>query len=215
MSTIPRPLRCLLLVICTCLPLVAAEGFRLGIQVDQSGSDLDSGVVIADVDAAGFAERIGLRAGDVIVAVADKPVTTVENLQEVLAAIEAEERPKVDIRRGAIAMTLGGMDTPPKEEEEDKADLADLIQALNELPERIDQAASEFKRVYPNGEFDIQINVSIKSNSKAKKPLKLMLGEAASQDDTATASTGDTDSATAEDAAEDTGSAEVTPDDEP
>ena len=52
-----------------------------------------------------------------------------------------------------------------------------LIATLNELPDRIDQAASQFKQIYPDGEFNIDITISIKSNTKAKDPLSLSLGE--------------------------------------
>jgi membrane-associated protease RseP (regulator of RpoE activity) len=197
MSTCTHSCRCLLLALMMSIPLFAAGGLRLGIEVDEGGTNLDNGVVIAAVDAAGLAARIGLRSGDVIVGLDDTPIATIEDLQDALAKRPADALPVVDIRRGALAMSLGGATTPPPEAD-DAVDLADLIATLNALPERIDQAASEFKRVYPNGEFDIQISVSIKSNAKAKKPLKLMLGEAAGTADTASASGSDTPTAEVE-----------------
>ncbi len=45
-----------------------------------------------------------------------------------------------------------------------------LATALDELPTRINKAATEFKKVYPDGEFIIDIKISVTSNAK-KKPV--------------------------------------------
>jgi len=44
--------------------------------------------------------------------------------------------------------------------------MAQLATVLEALPEQMQQAADEFKAVYPDGEFEISVTISIKSNAE-------------------------------------------------
>ena len=46
--------------------------------------------------------------------------------------------------------------------------LSELGNSLNALPNRLETVSKEFKKIYPNGVFDVQISIDIRSNKDAK-----------------------------------------------
>jgi membrane-associated protease RseP (regulator of RpoE activity) len=51
--------------------------------------------------------------------------------------------------------------------------MQNLADSLNALPERIDGTAREFKRIYPNGRFQVQIVIDIATDASSTAPLDL------------------------------------------
>ena len=49
--------------------------------------------------------------------------------------------------------------------------LDDIVTQLNTLEKNLPKAAEEFKKQYPNGEFTINISISITSDKTAKNPV--------------------------------------------
>ncbi len=64
------------------------------------GVKADSGVIITGVLQAGPAAQAGMRPGDVIVQVGDKPIRNVSELLTAVAALKPGEAAKFDVRRG-------------------------------------------------------------------------------------------------------------------
>ena len=67
---------------------------------DTFGVKADSGVIITGVLQAGPAAQAGMRPGDVIVQVGDKPIRNVSELLTAVAALKPGEAAKFDVRRG-------------------------------------------------------------------------------------------------------------------
>ena len=65
-----------------------------------------AGVLITGVLQDGPASRGGLRPGDVVVAVAGQPVTSVTQLLNAVAALPPGQPAQVSVQRGSKAMTL-------------------------------------------------------------------------------------------------------------
>lgn len=64
------------------------------------GVKADSGVIITGVLQAGPAAQAGMRPGDVIVQVGDKPIRNVSELLTAVAALKPGEASKFEVRRG-------------------------------------------------------------------------------------------------------------------
>lgn len=70
------------------------------------GVKADSGVIITGVLQAGPAAQAGMRPGDVIVQVGDKPIRNVSELLTAVAALKPGEAAKFDVRRGEDPVEL-------------------------------------------------------------------------------------------------------------
>ncbi|TVR12340.1 MAG: PDZ domain-containing protein [Planctomycetota bacterium] len=60
-----------------------------------------------------------------------------------------------------------------------------LATTLNELPERIEQAAQQFKELYPDGSFTVHIEIDIRTNAKEENPFDISPQQGANDGDTA------------------------------
>ncbi|GDY11953.1 hypothetical protein LBMAG53_08310 [Planctomycetota bacterium] len=172
----------------------------LGAQVEAidaaAGFDGKTGVKVVRVVPASTAEKIGLAVGDVITQIGASAVTSPETYREVLATFKPSEPISVAIFRDGKPKTLTGvLEAPPRprdvftqaeelraeatalKDATDRAklrtDLETYMRLLREFETGLPAAAAEFKRLYPQGTFDIQINVRITSDptSPAQVPL--------------------------------------------
>jgi membrane-associated protease RseP (regulator of RpoE activity) len=83
-------------------------------------------------------------------------------------------RPQVTTISGDLAKLREEMLELRKQQEERKVkelSLADMLKMLKEIEEGMPAAVADFKKQYPNGEFNIQINISIVSDKSAKDPI--------------------------------------------
>ncbi|MEU2058888.1 trypsin-like peptidase domain-containing protein [Streptomyces sp. NPDC013455] len=64
------------------------------------------GVAVVTVRRGGAADRAGLRAGDIVTAVGDRPITTITSLSEALAASEPGRRTSVTYLRDGVEKTV-------------------------------------------------------------------------------------------------------------
>jgi len=86
----------------------ASEGTELGLQLQEITPDLarghglasDKGLIVTDVDPNGLAAEGGIRRGDIIVEVNQKPVDTVKELQQVVASTKKGDMMLFLIKRG-------------------------------------------------------------------------------------------------------------------
>ena len=70
------------------------------------GVKADAGVIITGVLQAGPAAQAGMRPGDVIVQVGDKPIRNVSELLTAVASLKPGEATRFDVRRGDSSLTL-------------------------------------------------------------------------------------------------------------
>ena len=99
--------------------------------------------------------------------------TGTKDASEMLSNI-SELRKEIAEVRGML-MRAGVPTTP---EQDLATTLAELGQTLNALPDRLETVSKEFKKIYPNGVFDVQINIDIRSNKDAgDEALQLGPGE--------------------------------------
>ena len=184
------------------------QGFNrafLGAQVEAidaaAGFDGKAGVKVVRVVPGSTAEKIGLAVGDVITQVGATAVTSPETYRDALAAFPPSDPVSVAVSREGKVLTLSGvLEAPPRprdvftqaeqirneaaaiKETVDRAklrtDLETCLRLLREFETGLPAAAAEFKRLYPQGTFDIQINVRITSDPTA--PAQVPLTPAAS-----------------------------------
>lgn len=75
-----------------------------------------------------------------------------------------------------------------------------LATTLNELPERIEQAAKQFKELYPDGSFTVHIEIDIRTNAKEANPLDISPQKRTDKDQEDSQDTAETDDTEAEEA---------------
>ncbi|NRA37232.1 MAG: PDZ domain-containing protein [Planctomycetes bacterium] len=168
----------------------------LGITIGpQIGMNAD--VVIESVKAKSTAAEMGLKVNDVITQFANEEKTwdirENSDLSSALRTQYAGDKIRISIKRDSKSLTLSGVlkakanlpdvkiDTKSIADGIKKLDtlsgtdssaaliivLHELNQTLEGLPEKIEEAAQQFKKIYPDGEFTFKVEISI--SSKADK----------------------------------------------
>ncbi|MFW5828768.1 MAG: PDZ domain-containing protein [Planctomycetota bacterium] len=179
------------------------ERVFLGMVPDTSASTFDgpSGVIIKRIEDFTTASDMGLQAGDVIISFNDHQIQDVADLKAVLEAQKIGNEATIGyLRDGQPQEASGELRGKLRPQDVDKIkqqlrqarDLAQkagtdtgnfarslryLAIALDELPERVDEAAKQFKRIYPNGTFRVHIDIEIDSHQGTDDALKLEYGE--------------------------------------
>lgn len=180
----------------TAIP-AAATPF-LGVRFDENSVALDQepGMPINEVVAGSTAQLLGLEAGDRLITVNSKPVEKPDDLKAVLGGAKIGDVITVDSsRKGKRTTTTGVLAERPKpaavKKEVDQLaqklaevkelaaaqkrepSLAEILQQLKDIETGLPRAVAAFKKQYPNGDFDIRIQVVITSDRTAANPIEL------------------------------------------
>lgn len=169
----------------------------LGIQVDTSRpqGSFDPGVVVSAVIANSTAETLKIQAGDVITAINDQAIAVMDDLQKALAQAKVGDAISVKLLRKNEPVVVSGKlqakPAPPKspaqQMPEIRSDLEklknrepslaetldSLVRQLEKLEKDLPKAAAAFKKQYPKGEFKLNIEISISSDTTATDPVQL------------------------------------------
>ena len=84
----------------------AVLGVRAGTATDDPGSEVGTGAEIVEVTPDGAAAAAGLREGDVVTAVGDRPVTTSTELTAAVRSARPGEQVTLTVRRGGNTITI-------------------------------------------------------------------------------------------------------------
>jgi serine protease Do len=88
----------------TLLGLGRYESPELGLTVQRGGAV--GGVVVMEVEPDGFADRVGIRHGDIILALWDREIEDVEDFRRAIQDFDPEERVEFRIQRGPTTFEL-------------------------------------------------------------------------------------------------------------
>ncbi len=174
----------------------ATEHPFLGIQV--VADKFDQGVLVSAVLPNSSASGMGIQAGDLIKSINQQTLGSMEDLQKALAGAKVGDTVTVNLERKNDKLTVSGplqaKPPPPKPPAVEIAELSqkvkelgarkdrepslaemldDIVTQLNTLEKNLPKAAEEFKKQYPNGEFTINISITISSDKSAKNPTQL------------------------------------------
>jgi hypothetical protein len=185
-------------------PPQPVEPVHLGIIPDTNAGLLDEtrGVVVKEVEPGNCAADMGLQPGDIITHFNSQPILRVDDLKRALAASRIGNQAVITVKRAQQVLDLTGalrgkfrpaaLEEPRRELERLSqaavragaadpnnlnANLRRLTSALNELPDRIEEAAKEFKKVYPKGEFTLNIELRISTDITKDPATAIKLGE--------------------------------------
>lgn len=179
----------------------------LGVQIDptkvQQRGAFDAGVAVQSVVPGSTAATMGVQGGDLIQVINGHPIASMEDLQHALAPMKVGDPVSVDVLRAGAKKTFTGVlaakPAPPpslaqqlhdlqqeverlRAETRHPPDLAEtlgtLVKELEDLKRDLPQASAAFKQLYPNGEFSVQIAITITSDKTAPHPLVIGNGPA-------------------------------------
>ncbi len=175
-----------------------AQKPMLGIEADAgalSGA-FDPGVKVSSVLADSTAAHMGMLSGDVIQNVNQQPIVSMDDLQKILAPLKLGDAIAVEVLRQGKKQQLSGvmMPKPPppmsigekmRALEKELADLRkradhppdlaesleNLVKELNKLQKELPAATEAFKKLYPNGDFSVKIEINVTSDKSAANPV--------------------------------------------
>ncbi len=170
----------------------------LGVRFDENSIALDQepGMPINEVVVGSTAQTLGLEAGDRLLTVNGKPVEKPDQLKAVLGGAKVGDPITVEFLHAGKRVTANGtLSERPKpaalakevdrlnqklSEVKDLAaaqkrepSLAEILQQLKDIETGLPRAVAAFKKQYPNGDFDIRIQVVITSDRTAANPIEL------------------------------------------
>jgi len=154
------------------------------------------GIQVIEIKPDGTAAALGIEANDRIRSINGLVISESENIRTVLAAAKVGDQVTVEFERAGAVRTatgvllerprpanLAGELTAAKGELEalkslaaskaKEPSLAEILQSLKDLDQRLPKAVAAFKKQYPNGEFDISIKIRITSDKDAKDAIEL------------------------------------------
>jgi hypothetical protein len=163
---------------------------------DTDNFDKPSPLRVTRVTSDSTFDRLGIREGDLISRINDTAVQTVDQFGAASAALKAGDAIKLEIERDGAAQTLSGTaEAPPRprdvasragdvlaqaeevkksaERAATRSNLEDALRLVKELQEGLPEAAKEFKKIYPEGDFDVDIHIKVTSNKKEQAPEEL------------------------------------------
>ena len=176
-------------LICCCTVLFAEQAprpIKMGFSIDKSETNFDElkGLRIAAVQEQSAAATLGLQIEDRIIRVNKQNIDSLETLGTALKTLQYDQEISITvIRKGKEHTCSAKIPAPPSHKTISKRqqELEERLAALDKKPERyslkelliilrqveqdLPAAAKEFKEVYPNGRFHIQINIDIDSDT--------------------------------------------------
>ncbi len=170
----------------------------LGVRFDDENTvilDQEPGIPISDVVAGSTAQSLGIEKGDRLLTLNDKPTERTADIATILAGAKVGDPVKLEyVHNGTKTMAQGALAERPKPatlakdvdrlnqklaEVKDLADsqkreptLAEILQQLKDIEAGLPRAVAAFKKQFPDGEFDIRLQVVITSDKNAKNPVE-------------------------------------------
>jgi membrane-associated protease RseP (regulator of RpoE activity) len=164
--------------------------------------DPDQGLPVTAVVPGCTAANIGVLANDRIKTINGQPLKTMADLQRILAELKLgdtvtielvrkgdkgkEEKKTVSgpVREKLSQRTIGNELAQIREEimkqrmlaegkQKKELSLVDILTQLKELEEKLPAAVAEFKKLYPNGEFNFTVKIEITSDKNAKQVIEV------------------------------------------
>lgn len=175
------------------IPRIPALGLTTS---DHQFDPADPGLPVVDVKPGGTAAVLGLQPGDRLLTINGRPVVKPDDIKTALQGCKVGDPISIEFARQRQKQTVGGTmlerPRPVLVQEElrktqselariqalaaEKAkepSLAEIIQVLKDLDRRLPKAAAEFKKQYPNGEFDVRISIWITSDKTSPDAIEL------------------------------------------
>ena len=155
-----------------------------------------AGLTVVEVRPGGTAAALGIEPNDRIKSINGTPITSIEDVKAILAKAKIGEEVAVEFERGgALRSATGPLMERPRPpnlagelnaakgdlealkklaaEKAKEPSLAEILQSLKDIDQRLPKAVASFKKQYPNGDFDISIRIRITSDKNAKDVIEL------------------------------------------
>jgi membrane-associated protease RseP (regulator of RpoE activity) len=167
------------------------RGGFLGIQLEDGGAfDGTAMPLVTRVTPESGLAKLGVKTGDQIAKIGITEITTAESYRTAYMAFKpGDELSLTIVRDGKTQELVGKVEAPPRprdvlanadqikadaaairtdiEKAKLRADLEDTLRVLTELQKGMPAAAAEFKKVYPNGKFNVSIHIDVSSDPMA------------------------------------------------
>lgn len=181
--------------------VAAAPKPFLGVTVDENAASFDPalGLPVMAVIPGSSAAALGIQAGDRLLSLNGKGLRSQPDLAAALGAVKVgdtvtieltrktgdkdekktvsgaiQERPQVrTLNRDLAALRDEVLQLRGKAEDKKSITLAEVLRQLKEIEANLPAAVADFKKQYPNGEFNISIKIDITSDKNAKQPLEV------------------------------------------
>lgn len=176
----------------------------LGVRFDENAVTIDAepGMPVSEVVRGSTVETLGLEAGDRLLSINGKAMEKTGDVVAALAGSKVGDVVAIEYLRGGQKGTVKG----PLQERPRPATLArevdrlnqklaevkelaeakgreptlgEILQQLRDIEAGLPRAVAAFKKQYPDGEFDIRIQVTIVSDKHAKDPISFSNAQAA------------------------------------
>jgi membrane-associated protease RseP (regulator of RpoE activity) len=169
----------------------------LGLRFDESAVSLDKepGMPISEVVTGSTSQSLGLEAGDRLLTLDGKATERTDDLSVILAGAKVGDAVSIEyVRAGAKALAQGVLAERPKpatiakdvdrlnqklaevrelaEAQKREPSLTEILQQLKDIEAGLPRAVAAFKKQFPDGEFDIRLQVVITSDKHAKNPVE-------------------------------------------
>lgn len=175
----------------------------LGLRFDENAVTIDAepGMPVSEVVRGSTVETLGLEAGDRLLSINGRAMEKTTDVATALAGSKVGDAVAIEYQRGTQKSTVKGPlqerprpATLAKEvdrlnqklaEVKELADakgrepsLGEILQQLKDIEAGLPRAVAAFKKQYPDGEFDIRIQVTIVSDKHAKDPISFSNAQA-------------------------------------
>lgn len=169
----------------------------LGVRFDESAVSLDQepGMPISEVVPGSTAQSMGLEAGDRLLTLNAKATERTDDISVILGGAKVGDAVKFEyLRAGTKTLAQGVLAERPKpatlakdvdrlnqklaevrelaESQKREPTLAEILQQLKDIEAGLPRAVAAFKKQFPDGEFDIRLQVVITSDKNAKNPIE-------------------------------------------
>ena len=169
----------------------------LGLRFDESAVSLDKepGMPISEVVQGSTAQSLGLESGDRLLTLNSKATERTDDLSVILAGAKVGDAVSLEyLRAGTKTLAQGVLAERPKpatlakdvdrlnqklaevrelaESQKREPNLAEILQQLKDIEAGLPRAVAAFKKQFPDGEFDIRLQVVITSDKNAKNPVE-------------------------------------------
>jgi hypothetical protein len=169
----------------------------LGVRFDESAVSLDQepGMPISEVVSGSTAQALGIEADDRLLTLNGKATERTDDLSVILAGAKVGDPVSIEyLRAGSKTLVQGSLSERPKpaniakdfdrlagkldavrelaESQKREPTLAEILQQLKDIEAGLPRAVAAFKKQFPNGEFDIRLQVVITSDKNAKNPVE-------------------------------------------
>lgn len=169
----------------------------LGVRFDENTVTMDQepGMPISEVVIGSTAQGLGLESGDRLLTLNGKATERTDDLGQILAGAKVGDPVSIEYQRnGTKTLVKGTLAERPKpatlakdvdrlnqklaeikdlaESKKREPSLAEILQQLKDIEAGLPRAVAAFKKQFPDGEFDIRLQVVITSDKNAKNPIE-------------------------------------------